>query len=310
MAIQNEAWFIHAVSDNVTHLAQSKRHKSLGTMRVKEGVVGKTWPFNRIGSLDMIDLNVRDADTSYLNPPQTKRRAVLGDFGAAVLIDEFDQVRTLTSPQSEFALMLAFARNRKLDNLAIGKTGLLAGGGDGLVDGGIIGRATTVDEAGETTSLSVLPAAQHIVNGGTNLTFTKIKDTAEKFASNNFDEEENYFFYSPLAMRKMLNDDKIISSDFGTIQALMRGGFPLDQSWMGFKWRSSTLLPKAGDVRSCIAFSKLAVGLATSAVKELKVSEAPHKWDNMQVVAKLSGGVVRIDDLGVVQVDCDETDVA
>jgi hypothetical protein len=87
----------------------------------------------------------------------------------------------------------------------------------------------------------------------------------------------------------------------------------MDATWYGFKWRMSTRLPLAvapagtANIRSCIAVQKQAVGLAVSLVKELEVTTAVHKWNNPQVVIKLSAGGVRIDDNGVVQVDVDES---
>lgn len=307
MAFFNEAWFIHGVSDNVTQLAQQKISKVMGAMRSKEGVVGKTWPFNRISSIGMVEMTTRDADTAYLNPAQSKRRAVLRDFGAAVLIEDFDEVKTLTNPQSEHAQILAYSRNRQIDDLAIGIAGLGTAGADGGTNGGALGAAASVDEAGETTSRAVLPGAQQIVDGGTNLTMAKIRTTNRIFNAADVDEDDRYFFYSPIAMEKLLSDSTVTSADYSTIQALTRGGFPMDQTFMNMKWRMSTRLPKTGNIRSCIAWQQNAVGYAAAGVKELNVSQAPHKWNNTQVIAKLSAGVVRIDDLGVIQINVDET---
>ena len=66
----NEAWFIHAVNDTVVQLAQQKQSMVRGAIRTREGVVGKTDPWQRIGSLDMM-IPTRDSDTQYLNPPQS-----------------------------------------------------------------------------------------------------------------------------------------------------------------------------------------------------------------------------------------------
>src|SRR5262245_50154632 len=101
----NEAWFIHAVNDAVVQLAQQKKSVVRGAVRTREGVTGKTDPWQRIGALDMM-IPTRDSDTEYLNPPQSKRRAVLVDRAAACLIDDFDQVRMLTNPQSEVTQIL------------------------------------------------------------------------------------------------------------------------------------------------------------------------------------------------------------
>lgn len=307
MAFYNEAWFIHAVNGAVEHLAQQKRSKTTGTMRTKDGVVGKTWPFNRLAAGEMEEMAGRDGDTQYINPTQSKRRAVLRDFGAAVLIDSFDEVKTLTSPTSEFTILLAAAIQRQRDRLALAIGGLGSAGADlGLV-GGILGSATSVDEGAETKSLSALPAGQQIVNGGTNLTMAKIRQARRILNAADADEEESYMFYSPQGMEKFTADSTVTSSDYSSINALTNGTFPMDAMWMGFKWRMSNLLPKVSNIRSCIAFCKAGVGAAFGSVKEIEVGPAPHKWNNTQVIAKLSGGVVRVDDAMVVQIDIDES---
>ncbi len=307
MAFYNEAWFIHQVSDNVTHLAQQRQSKTTNSTRRKDGVVGKTWPFNTLSSYDMEEMDTRDADTTYLNPTQGKRRASLRDFGAAVLIDSFDDVKTLTSPESEFAYGLAYARNRKEDDLIIGIDGRTAAAAAGAGTGGALGKAIVVNEGAETATSTDIPTAQQIVNGGTNLTMAKVRSAKEKFDTADAPEEDRYFFTSPVGMRKLLEDNTVTSSDFNTIQALVEGRLPPDAMWMGFKWRMSTRLFKSGNIRQCIAYQKMGVGYATSPVKEIQVNEAPHKWNNPQAVAKLSGGAVRIDDNLVVQIDIDES---
>lgn len=298
MAFFNEAWFIHAVSENVTQLAQQKRSKTGGSTRVKDGVVGKTWPFNRIGVVEMQPV-ARDSGTVYANPPQSKRRAQLSDFALAVLIDQFDDVRTLTSPESEFAQILAYGRNRKIDDFAL--TAALAA-------------AVTVDEAGETTGTQVLPVSggpagigQVIVNGSTGLTLAKIILAAELMNAQDVDEEDRYFYYSAQGMSDLLANTVATSADYSTIQALMRGGFPADQTWMGFHWRMTTRLAKTGNIRSCIAWQKNAIGVAFGLVQDVETGRDPSHWNNPFCMIKLSGGGCRVDDVGVVQIDIDES---
>lgn len=293
MAFFNEAWFIHQLNDTLVQLAQQKIQKTAGSYRVKMGVVGKTYPFNRIGPVSMSPL-ARDADTTYINPPSSKRRAVLADQGAAVLIDELDQLKTIVNLDSEHSMNLVNARNRALDDIVLAAS---------------LAAALNVDEAAETTSSSALPGGQQIANGGTGLTLAKVLSAAEIMNGQDVDLDDRYFFYSAHAMTNLLNNTAVTSSDFNTIQALARGGFPMDQSWMGFRWRMSTRLPKAGNIRSCIAWQKNAIGGALAAVTEqdVRVMDAPHKWGNQQCIIKLSAGGVRIDDAGVVQIDIDET---
>ena len=313
MAQQIPAWMQHGITAAVTHLAQQKESKAMSAVRVQEGVVGKTHPFNRLASFEMVDVTTRDGDTQYLNPDMSKRRANLLDAAAAVLIDEFDTLKTMTSPQSEFSIGLARARNRKLDRFLLTIQGLDAAGTVGTQVGGILGLATTVDEGAESTSTAQLPAAQQILHGSTNLTMAKIRTAGEMLDTAEIDQDDRYAFYSPKMMRALLSDNQVTSSDYSSINALQQGRFPMDAVWYGFKWRMSNLLPVAvppaatANVRSAVFFQKQAVGLAVGLIKGVETTIATGKWNNPQVVIKLSCGAVRIEDAGVVQVDCLET---
>jgi hypothetical protein len=308
MALHNEQWFIHAVSDNVIQLAQQKKSKIMGTMRSKEGVVGKTYPFNTIGATSLIEV-ARDMDTVYLNPPQGKRRVVLVDFAGAVLIDEFDEIKTLTSPQSEHAQILAYARNRKIDDLALGVPGLGVAGAAGTAVGGILGLASTVSEPTESSATVALPTAQQIVNGGTGLTMAKLRQAVRKLQeADMFDEDEFHIAYTPAGISQLMGDTTVTSGDYNNMNLLQRGEMPEGAIWMGLHWHMSNRVPtSAANIRSLPVWAKNAVGYAAGLVKEVEASIAPHKWNNTQVITKLSAGVVRIDDKGVVQIDIDES---
>jgi hypothetical protein len=307
MAAQMDQWFIHAVTDNVQHLAQQKVSKAMGAVRMAEGVVGKTYPFQRLAAVSLTQVTTRDGDTQYLNPTQTKRRAQLLDFTGAILIDDFDKIKTLTSPTSEFALALARARNRTIDDLILGVAGLGTAGATGTAVGGILGLATTVDEGAETSGTSALPTAQQIVDGGTGLTMAKVRQAARIMNLSDVDDDDRYFFYSPIGMDKLLSDSTVTSSDYNTIRALQQGGFPMDATWYGFKWRMSNRLPKTGNIRQLIAVQKMCVGFAVAMAADVEIDRAVHKNNNTQVLIKYSGGGVRIDDAGVVQINIDET---
>lgn len=306
---QLSQWQIHAISDNVTHLSQQTETKAMAAVRVREGVTGKTYPFQRIAAVSMTQVTTRDGDTTYINPTLTKRRANLLDFAVAALIDDFDVLKTLTNPQSEVAQAIVASRNRQLDDLIIGVAGLSdTGTTAGMGTGGILGYATTVDEGAESTSQTALGTGQQILHGSTNLTMSKIRNAGELMDSGDVNDQDRYFFYSPKAMRSLLSDTQVTSSDYSSIEALRLGRFPMDATWYGFKWRMSTRLPSsATNIRSCIAVQKQAVGLAVGTIQGVEVTTAVHKWNNPQVVLKLSAGGVRVDDLGVVQVDVDES---
>ena len=315
MALYNEAWFIHGVNSAVEQASQQTRALTTGATQIKTGVVGKTAAFNVLDSVEMTAATTRDGDTVYLNPNQTKRRAILTDWHAAILIDEFDELKTLTNPQSEFIQALVAARNRKIDDFVLSAFGA-------ALTGGAMGLATVVNESGESTSTSALPtgtiyfrgqqvgtAGQVIANGGTGLTLAKVRGAGYLMNAQAVDVQDRFMFYSPRGAEQLLRDPQVTSADFASVKRLEAGGFGEDETWMGFKWRESTQLPLVSGttIRGCVAIQKRGVGVAMGLVKEVRVSDAPHKWNNTQCVVKLSGGAVRILDPHVVEIDIDES---
>jgi hypothetical protein len=118
---------------------------------------------------------------------------------------------------------------------------------------------------------------------------------------------DRYMLYSPAGMEKLLTDTTVISSDFNTNQALVQGGFPRDQVWMGFKWRASTRLPITGTIRSMFAYQKLGMGIATGNVPNAsRIGERADKNYSTQVYQCLVVGATRIEEVAVVQIDIDE----
>ncbi len=297
----NEAWFVHALNAEVDLLAQQLDQATRGSYRVKEGVDGKTWPFNLIAPARMSPIT-RDADTTYVNPNQTKRRAQLVDRGVAALVDELDRIKTPADLDSAAIETLAAAKNREKDVICVTQA---------------LGNAITVDEAGEVTGLQALPAGQIIANGGTGLTVAKILQANEILNRQNVPHRDRYFFYSAEAMTDLLQNTQVTSADFNTIRALANGGFADDEMWMNFRWRmlagfideaqTIPILPKTGNIRQCIAWQKNGVGVATGLDKSVETMVAPHKWGNQQILLKLSMGAVRIQDPYVVRVDIDES---
>jgi hypothetical protein len=76
---------------------------------------------------------------------------------------------------------------------------------------------------------------------------------------------------------------------------------------MGLVWKRIEFLPLAGNIRSAFIYGKsyLALGVGQNIVN--KVSDLPGKNYAIQTYTEMSLGAVRIEDEGVVQIDCDET---
>lgn len=247
----------------------------------------------------MQQITTRDAATTYANPPQTKRRASLYDFALAVIVDEFDEIKTLTNPLSELSQILGYSLERKKDDL------VLAQGTSNI--GGALGTAETVDEAANSSSATSFVSTYQIANGGAGLTMSKIRQSKRIMGEASVDPADQFMFHSPKGMEQLLSDPTATSSDFSTINALQSGGFPMDATWYGARWRESVKLFKTGNIRSCLRIQKNGIGMAMGLVKQVEMGRDPGHWNNMFAMVKLSGGSVRVDDTCVIEVAIDES---
>jgi hypothetical protein len=292
MSQQLDAAWVQAFTERVHWLGQQKPSKCYpNAIRVEEGVVGKSFNFDRVGPIAMVQITTLYQDTPLVDTPHSRRKANVNDFSVAELVPRMTDYKALLNANSIYAQNLANSRNRQLDIII-----LAAVGGNSI--------AVAADD---TNSNIALPAGQKIVDGGTSLTMDKVGTTKALMDDANIDDDDRYFFYSPQAMRKLMQDTKVTSSDFNTVKALVDGGFSMDQKWYGFYWRATTLLPKTLNIRSCFAWQKNCIGLAVGKIGSVETSTRADKNNAPQLLLWLGAGATRIEEPGVVQIDCDES---
>jgi capsid protein len=319
MAFWEEAHFIHQVTDAITVRAQQKRRKTTGTVEEKNGIVGKTFPIQRVAAVELPEVTVRNGTTQFLDPFKDKRRVALRDFMGWVPIDDFDQAKELVNANSVHVQQLVYARERRMDRLLVSIPGRTPAGAAGTEIGGILGGVTTVDEANESTGTAFLPAAQQILHDTKGLTLDKWAEAKLRIDLTDHDEDDLYCFISPRGVKQLLTNAQVTSADFATQQALTRmdkGGFGVDEFFYGFKVRTSNLLPSAVSdagnghiIRSAMFFAKSAVNYGHGAVPVgdgVQIVRNPERNNNLQAGVKMSGAAGRNDDVLVVQLDYDE----
>jgi hypothetical protein len=291
MAFYEEAWFHHALNETVYKLAEQTPTKMYSAVTVREGVVGKTYPFDILGGIEMAPVTQQFMGPGFMPMAMTKRRVALKDFFVRVGVDDFDQLKMLPNLQSEKAQRLAAARNRQLDV---------------LINAAVLGNATTVDESGETTGTQALPSAQLDTSAGA-FTLKKVMDAKIGFDEDNIDEEGRYMFVSPKSMGQLIDQTKVGSSDYNTLRALQSGGFRSDEMYHGFIWRTSNLLTKVANIRYNVAWQKRAVGLAVAKNGGVTVKDRPDLINVTQVELTISANAIRIEDKAVRRIDGDES---
>ena len=289
MSSQVNAAFVQKFRDNFIHLSQQKGSKLRDSVRVHTDVVGKYDHFDRIGQTSAQLITSRHADTPTVDTPHSRRRVTLSDYNWADLVDRADEIKMLSSPASEYMKAGVWAMGRTMDDIVITAFN---------------GNATSVSSDDSTSSVA-FDSNNQIAHGSADLSLAKVIQSAKILADNDVDpDEERYAIVGPAQIEAMLNTSTVTSSDYNSIRLLMKGEI---DTFMGFKWITSTRLPKSGNIRKVFFYAKSAMGLSVGLDVVTSIDKRPDKNNSMQPYAEMSLGYTRIEEAKIVEVACDES---
>jgi hypothetical protein len=148
------------------------------------------------------------------------------------------------------------------------------------------------------------PAAYTIAAGGNGLTLGKIINAKKilKIAEND-PMQPWYLAYTGEQLEDVLNDSTITSADYNSVRALQTGEI---NTFMGFTWVHTQLLPVAATVRSCYAWVRDCMLLGISTDISGAVDRRPDKNNGLQLQYTMDLGATRMDETGVVEILCQE----
>lgn len=281
--------------------------------------------YDRVTPTAASEVLTRHGDTPLNSTPHDRRRVGLRDFDWADLIDRKDKIRMLADPTSPYTTNAVYALGRAQDQVIIsaafgsaqaGKTGTTAvvfpNSSIMFADSTETGTTTAGYAGGASDSVSTL-----------NLTLGKLRIIRKTFdiAEVTTDSQADlYLAVSPAALWALMRDsvnagsggtagvpNPVISGDYNAVRALINGEL---QSFLGFRFIKSNLLPlQAGTttIRSCIAFEKQ--GLVLASGQEINVDVGPRrdKRNAVQIYVSGSFGASRMWEEKVMKVNCDET---
>jgi hypothetical protein len=139
-----------------------------------------------------------------------------------------------------------------------------------------------------------------------NLTLAKLVEAKRILDKNEISSENRTLVHNASALANLLNDTTVTSADYNSIKALVKGEI---DTFLGFKFIQTELLNGTadgtdGDPVLCIAMQKDAMGLAMGQDINVRISERDDKSYATQVYASMSMGATRIEDEGVVSIEC------
>jgi hypothetical protein len=254
-----------------------------GAARMRTGVVGDTVKFPKVGK-GQASIRVPQTDVVPINAAFSQVSVTLSDYVASEYSDIFNQQKVNFDERQELAQVVGNAIGRREDQI--------------LID------ALEAASAGTTVAKTVVTSGSA---ANSNLNVGKIIAAKKGLDAANVPPTDRHFVVHANNLAGLLSDERAISSDFQTLQALVQGNI---NQMMGFTFhivgdRDEGGLPLSSSDRTCFAFHRSALGCAVGIAPKTEINYIPEKTSFL-VTSMLSMGAAAIDVEGIVDVVCAE----
>tara|TARA_R100000773_G_scaffold13879_2_gene12740 strand:+ start:1259 stop:2107 length:849 start_codon:yes stop_codon:yes gene_type:complete len=254
-----------------------------GAARTRTGVVGDTVKFPKVGK-GTASVRTPSTDVVPINGEFSQVSISLTDFVASEYSDVFNQAKVNFDERQELAQLVGNAIGRREDQI--------------IID------ALNAASAGSTVAKTVVTTGSATAS---NLNVGKIIAAKKALDAKNVPATDRHFVIHANNLAGLLGDERAISSDFQTLQALVGGQI---NQMMGFTFhivgdRDEGGLPLATADRTCFAFHRSAIGVAVGIAPKTEINYIPEKTSFL-ITAMLSMGAGAIDVDGIVDVICEE----
>lgn len=281
MATTIDQAFVSQFSANIHDLLEQKGSKTMAHVDV-EVVTGEKAFFERIGSLEIQDRVSRNETTPTQDAPHSRRMVTMVDRHGAVLLDKTDEIRMLIDPTNNYAMKLAGAMGRKVDD---------------VVFAAAIGTAATGADGSGSQAFDT--ANQQIAAGGAGLTMAKLITAKKKFLGNDYDGGDLKLFVTEEGIEDLLNDEKATSGDYQAVKALVAGEV---NTIMGMQVIFSSRVPLSGSDNQALVWAPEALKLAVGRGLEVRMDERSDQSYSKQIYISKTFGAVRMDEKLVVSI--------
>jgi hypothetical protein len=276
--------------DTMTKREYQGEGKLRGTVRLRSGVIGSKITFNKMGKGEASQRTAPSSDVIAMNVNHSKVEATLEDWEASEYTDIFKQKEVLPDEVSELAQTIKNAIGRRRDQIIID-----------TLDGGTYDGATG---NGQIVLTSVGGA-------GTGMNITKLLATKEWLDDNEVPDDGRFIAMNANGFKSLLGETQVTSSDYNTVQALVRGeintylGFTFikigRRSEGGLTHDGSGTYPVTGDVVDSFAWQRDAVGEGIGIELNTSVDWVPQKKSYLSS-GDFKGKSVIIDNVGIVKI--------
>jgi len=287
MAATINTAFISQFSDNLHSLVEQKGSKLRPSVKV-EMAKGEKHFMDRLGSFEASEITSRLETTSLQDPAHSRRMASVRRYDASTYLDDMDKLKMLVDPTSDYAIKLARAHGRKLDDIII----------DAMLGTASTGADGSGSQAFDTSN-------QQIAHGSTGFTVAKFNQALRILEGNDVDVdgEKLYLAIGARAVEDLLGDttNQITSFDYQDGKVLSTGSLP---SFRGVNIiRTQRITDETADTTyRGLLYTDDTVRVAMNKDMDVKTAERADLNFAQQVSTYMQYGAVRMEEDTVVDI--------
>ncbi len=246
--------------------------KLRSTVTVRQGVVGDTYKFRKMGKGLAKQRPAPSSDVTPMDIDHSLQTVTLTNWYAPEYTDIFDAAEVNFDEQRELASVIANALGRRDDQLII----------DAMEDGT---PTSTVDE--------------DVGGADTGLNPDKIRRASRHLNERGVPGDGRTFVHTAIGLEQLLGETEVTSSDYNTVKALVNGEV---NSWMGFKFVAIEIRTEGGlpidvaatpDETHNFAYHQAAVGYACGIDVKQETNYIPEKVSWLANGMLKCGSVIR-----------------
>jgi len=294
MSINITTAFVNQYRANVEHLLQQKGSRLRPFVRMETQNAEFEY-YDRIGSVDAVEVTSRHSDTPLISTPHDRRQVSLRDFDWADMIDRTDRIRLLIDPSSPYAQNAAWALGRKMDDVIIENA-------FGTAYSGKTGSTSVTHPSGDVIAVNYVESGSATNSG---LTIGKLREAKRLLDSQENDPSDpRYCAVTAQQVNDLLQTTEVTSADYNSVKALVQGEI---NSFMGFLFvRTERVATDSNSYRRVIAWARSGMLLAMGKDITADIGPRRDKRNSTQVYCSASFGATRMEEGKVLEIKCSE----
>lgn len=319
MSVEVDKAHVQEYNSGFQHLSQQMEARLQGKYRA-ETQNSELQFWDQIGEVTAVKRTVRHGDTPQIDTPHDRRANSMEDYDWGDMIDSQDKLRMVTDPSSDYLKAAVFSLKR-FEDLEV-----IRAHSDTAYTGKKGGTAKDLAAANMLVATDGTAAVPTYMN---ELTLRRIAEYFAENESNPMGKPVHLCVNAANIYQGLLSDEKLISSDFAAVKALVNGEI---NTFMGIEFCRTELLSNvdvtdsrydsnpslnfdkaSGKVEtgsetfsasdlSCKAWVEDGVLLATGENIVTRLGEDPTKGFNVRAYAKMSIGGTRMEEKKVLEV--------